>query len=82
VAAQDSYGSFFRRNGLSLVAAALMLVSLAGQFVSGRAVYNDERAELGLRPLDLPDYLVSGHAMSATFENWESEFLQMGMLCC
>ena len=25
------------------------------------------------------DYLRSGHFVSATFENWESEFLQMGM---
>ena len=71
--------SFFRRNGLSLVAAALMLGSLAGQFLTGQAVYNAERLEIGLCPLDLAHYLVSGHAVSATFENWESEFLQMGM---
>jgi hypothetical protein len=71
--------SFCRRNGLSLVAAALMLGSLAGQFLTGQTVYNAERLEIGLLPLDLPHYLVSGHAVSATFENWESEFLQMGM---
>ncbi len=71
--------SFFRRNGLSLVAAFLMLGALAGQFVTGQSVYNEERRELGLQPLDFPHYFVSGHAMSATFENWESEFLQMGM---
>jgi hypothetical protein len=80
--AEDQRGdspSFFRRNGLSLVAAALMLGSLVGQFLTGHAVYNAERLEIGLRPLDLVHYLVSGHAVSATFENWESEFLQMGM---
>jgi len=27
----------------------------------------------------LARYLHSGHFLSATFENWESEFLQMGM---
>ena len=70
---------FLRRNALSLVALALMLGSLSGQFLTGRNVYNQERIELGLPPLDLRAYMTSGHAMSATFENWESEFLQMGM---
>jgi len=71
--------SFFRRNGLSLVAALLMLGAMAGQFMTGQRVYNEERSELGLPALDFPHYVVSGHAMSATFENWESEFMQMGM---
>ena len=70
---------FLRRNALSLVALTLMLGSLSGQFLTGRNVYNQERIELGLPPLDLRAYMTSGHAMSATFENWESEFLQMGM---
>lgn len=70
---------FWRRNGLSLVAAALILASLAGQLLTGHAVYNEDRLEIGLPPLDLRHYLTSGHALSATFENWESEFLQMGM---
>ncbi|KGQ18486.1 Membrane protein [Lysobacter dokdonensis DS-58] len=71
--------SFFRRNGLSLVAAALMIGSLVGQLLTGHAVYNEERGELGLAALSFAQYLVSGHALSSTFENWESEFLQMGM---
>ncbi|NUS61071.1 MAG: hypothetical protein HOQ01_09000 [Lysobacter sp.] len=70
---------FLRHNALSLVALALVLVSLAGQLLAGHRVYNAERLELGLLPLTLGAYVTSGHAMSATFENWESEFLQMGM---
>jgi hypothetical protein len=35
--------------------------------------------EHGRAPLDLWHYLATGHFVSATFENWESEFLQMGM---
>ncbi len=27
--------------------------------------------------ISLPDYVFSGHFMSAVFKNWESEFLQM-----
>jgi len=71
--------SFFRNNGLSLAVFAFMLVSLCGQIVAGHAVYNDELRELGGRPLEFAAYLASGHFLSATFENWESEFLQMGM---
>jgi uncharacterized protein DUF6766 len=71
--------SFFRRNGLSIVVLALMLASLAGQVVTGRLVYNQEREEHGLSAISLGQYLTSGHFVAATFENWESEFLQMGM---
>lgn len=66
-------------NALSLVALGFVLLTLVGQLLAGHAVYNTERLELGLLPLSLGEYLRSGHAMSATFENWESEFLQMGM---
>jgi hypothetical protein len=72
-------GNFLRRNGLSLVLLALLLGSLVGQVIAGRAVYNKELAEAGAAPLAWTEYLRSGHFVSATFENWESEFLQMGM---
>jgi hypothetical protein len=71
--------TFLRRNALSLVVLAMMLLSLAGQALSGHAVHNKELAELGVPALSLARYLASGHFVSATFENWESEFLQMGM---
>jgi hypothetical protein len=70
---------FLRNNGLSLVLAALFLVFLVGQVVTGWQVHNDELAESGGTRLRLAAYLVSGHFLSATFENWESEFLQMAM---
>lgn len=72
-------GSFWKRNGLSLVLLALFVVSLAGQVLTGHAAWNEERVLNGQPPLDLLAYLCSGHFISATFENWESEFLQMGM---
>ncbi|TWI01727.1 hypothetical protein IP90_02287 [Luteimonas cucumeris] len=71
--------TFWRRNGLSLAFIGFMLASLVGQALTGHEVHNQERIEQGGTPITLSQYLVSGHFVSATFENWESEFLQMGM---
>ncbi|HYG06194.1 MAG TPA: DUF6766 family protein [Stenotrophomonas sp.] len=70
---------FWRRNGLSLTVGALMLLFLGGQVLAGHATYNEELARAHQPLLDLWEYLHTGHFVSATFENWESEFLQMGM---
>jgi hypothetical protein len=74
-----SGGSIWRRNGLTIVLVSCMVAALAGQFATGRAVHNAERAEQGVAPVGVVEYLRSGHFVSATFENWESEFLQMAM---
>jgi len=70
--------TFLRNNGLSITLAALFVFFLAGQIVAGRSEYNDDRARGGLPPMGLAEYLYSPHFFEATFENWESEFLQMG----
>ena len=69
--------SFWRDNGLSLVAAACFLLLLVGQTLTGWHVYNTDQAEHGDTPVSLAEYLSTGHFGEATFENWESEFLQM-----
>lgn len=69
----------WKRNGLSLVLATLTLLFLGGQMATGLRVHNEELLQHGRPALDLWHYLASGHFISATFENWESEFLQMGM---
>ncbi|HEY0332900.1 MAG TPA: DUF6766 family protein [Stenotrophomonas sp.] len=69
----------WKRNGLSLVLLACFLVFIAAQVYFGWQSYNQERVEQAMPLLGLLDYLQSGHFVSATFENWESEFLQMGM---
>lgn len=74
-----AHAGFWRHNGLSIVLLALMLGSLIGQVVAGRAVLNEARLQHGLPALAPGEYLHSGQFVSATFENWESEFLQMGM---
>src|SRR5919107_3013131 len=69
---------FLRDNGLSLVMFGLFALFLFAQSVTGFAVYNDEQREHGEVTISYPEYLSSGHFIEATFENWESEYLQMG----
>lgn len=57
----------------------MMIFSLAGQFITGWKVYNDELREHHKAALSLVEYADSGHFISATFENWESEYLQMAV---
>lgn len=70
---------FFRNNGLSVVFLLLFIISLFGQVHFGFAEYNKERLEDGAVAVDLYHYLASGHFIQSTFENWESEFLQMAL---
>ncbi|RKS98179.1 DUF6766 family protein [Chryseobacterium defluvii] len=69
--------SFLYRNSLSIVLIAFMLICLLGQFFTGWKTENKELAENGEALLSLGEYIHSGHFIQATFENWESEFLQM-----
>lgn len=69
--------SFFYRNSLSIVVLTLMLICLLGQFLTGWKTLNKELAEQGSAMISLGAYIHSGHFIQATFENWESEFLQM-----
>lgn len=71
--------SFFRNNGLSVVFFILFLFSLLGQAVSGMHEYNKMQLEDGGTQVSMAAYLLSGHFIEATFENWESEFLQMAL---
>jgi hypothetical protein len=66
-----------RNNGLSLALFALFLASIVGQVFAGWYALGEELAIHGRPAPDLRTYLATGHFLSATFENWESEFLQM-----
>ncbi|RZM22775.1 MAG: hypothetical protein EOO88_28375, partial [Pedobacter sp.] len=71
--------SYFYRNSLSIVFTALFLVTLFAQAITGWHQHNSEMQELAAAQLSFSSYLSSGHFISATFENFESEFLQMAM---
>lgn len=68
-----------RNNGLTIALLALFLFSLAGMLWSGWIAFNDELGEHGAPSVGLLAYLRSGAFLSALFENWESEFLQMAV---
>ncbi len=65
--------------GLTLALLAAFAATLAVQLASGRAEYNRERRDHGQPPVTAGAYLASSHPWEATFENWESEFLQMAV---
>jgi hypothetical protein len=64
-------------HGLSIVLVALFAATMAGQAVSGWHTYNAEREQHTEPGVTFVEYLGTGHFGEATFENWESEFLQM-----
>lgn len=69
--------TFLRDNGLTLVLMAMFLLSAGGMLLAGHAAFNAELADHGKQGIRLTAYLTSGDFLSALFENWESEFLQM-----
>lgn len=71
---------FLRNNGLSIVLFGLFFLSLAGLSVAGLHYQNEELHMHGQQPIAYWQYLGSGDFIEAVFENWESEFLQMGAL--
>lgn len=70
---------FLRNNALSLVILSFFAFSFLGQCLAGWKVYNQERQQRHQAPLGLFGYLHTSHFGEATFENWESEFLQMAL---
>jgi hypothetical protein len=66
-------------NSLSLVFLGLFILALVGQSLTGHRQYNEERQEHGQPSLPYSQYLRTGHFWEAISENWESEFLQMGV---
>jgi hypothetical protein len=68
----------FRNNGLSIVLFLLFLFSLVGQSITGYHEHNQDQQEHKQPTIGFGEYLSSGHFIEAVFENWESEFLQMG----
>lgn len=69
--------SFWRRNSLSLVFLFFFVIAIMAQAFTGWKEYNQQLIEENAKEISFSAYLGSGHFVSATFENFESEFLQM-----
>jgi hypothetical protein len=71
---------FWRENNLSVVLLGMFFTTFVfGQAFAGHRENNHELVAHGQPPIGFPDYLLSAHFFEATTENWESEFLQMGL---
>ncbi|MET0145220.1 MAG: DUF6766 family protein [Ilumatobacteraceae bacterium] len=70
--------SFWRRNALSLACFGIFAVLLVAQSITGWRSDIADAIQHGEAAMSYPTYLTTGHFFEATFENWESEFLQMG----
>ncbi|WP_374951322.1 DUF6766 family protein [Mucilaginibacter sp.] len=70
---------FLYRNGLSLVFLSLFLITLIAQALTGWKEHNQELQDEHAKELALSAYLTTGHFISSTFENFQSEFLQMAL---
>jgi hypothetical protein len=68
-----------KEHGLMLANAGLFLAFFGGMILSGAASYSEEQAAHGQPGVTVLEYLSTGDFVEATFENWESEFLQMAM---
>ncbi|MGI8906798.1 MAG: DUF6766 family protein [Candidatus Sumerlaeaceae bacterium] len=66
-------------NGLSVALLLCFAVLLLGQSIAGMFEYNNSERQHGRPAVNYAGYVRSGHFVEATFENWESEFLQMGV---
>ncbi|WP_343697909.1 DUF6766 family protein [Flavobacterium sp.] len=71
--------TFLKNNGLCICFILLFIGSLIGQIFLGFKEHNKELIEEGGKIISLSSYLTSGHFFQSTFENWESEFLQMAL---
>ena len=69
---------FWHRNALSLACFAFFAVFLVAQSLTGWRTAVADAVQHGEAGFSYWTYLTTGHFAEATFENWESEFLQMG----
>ena len=72
-------GRMLRENSLTLVLLVLFTLSVVGQSISGAFEYDADRQDHGQPTIGYLQYLTTGHFVESVFENWESEFLQMGI---
>jgi hypothetical protein len=68
-----------RLRGLLLVNLGLFAVFMLGVLLTGHAHENEELSDHGQPTESLAQYAGSSSFGETVFENWESEFLQMGM---
>src|SRR5688572_10394826 len=70
---------FLFENGLTLVMLSLFVLTLVGRLMAGHSAHNAEQEAHGQSTVSVGEYVTSSDFLGAVAENWESEFLQMGL---
>ena len=68
---------WLRQSKLALVCLGIFVVLLAAQSLTGWREHNNDSRSHHRSAISYQQYLTTGHFYETTFENWESEFLQM-----
>lgn len=68
----------WRNNNLSIVIFLFFVLCLVGHSFAGWKAHNEEQIDHGEEPVAYSEFLRSSEFGETVFENWESEFLQMG----
>ena len=68
-----------KNHSLTIAMLVLFVVSLLGMVLTGYRHYNEDQREHGQQTVGVVEYVATGAFVEALFENWESEFLQMGL---
>jgi hypothetical protein len=67
-------------NSLSIVLFLLFLISFTLHLIGSNAEYNQDQLEHGGQALPLGEYLQTSRFWFESFQNWQSEFLSIGVL--
>ncbi len=67
----------WRNNNLSIVLLGLFVASFAGHALTGWLAHNAEQRQHAAAEMPFGAFVASSEFGETTFENWESEFLQM-----
>ena len=65
-----------RNNGLSLFFGLIFILALAGQAITGQAIFNEDQLTAGLDEITFLQYVTSSSFAVDVSENWQSEYLQ------
>lgn len=71
-------GGWIRNSKLAIACFAIFAILMVAQSLTGWRDRNNDAHDHHQPAISYPHYLTTGHFVEATFENWESEFLQMG----
>ena len=67
-------------NSLSLALFGMFALSFVLHLLGGTAAYNDEQALHGGQPVSVAEFLVNPQFWFQSMQNWQSEFLSVGVL--